>query len=325
MRARLERWSAPSSAANARNAWITRSGVLLRLEDDLGRVGWGEASPLPGYSMESLEDVQATLSRVVACLNAGRPVLEPLPASAAFALETAQLDLEAKVRGVPLAVLLGASAGAKLELNTLLPGVASEAWLSAAETAVAGGFRVLKAKIGAPGKWTLEQHLLRQLRDRYGDRIALRLDANGSLPDDAAAGMLAALRELHPEFVEEPSSNWLRWAAAPVPLAVDESLSRPGKETVAFDALGRGLSRIVVLKPALLGLRRALDLAARARAAGARVIVTHLFDGPVGRTAAAAVALAVCDGSLACGLEGARGAVGATLRIPSNIRRGATG
>lgn len=317
MQARLERWSGRSSAANARGRWPTREGLLLRLEDDAGRVGWGEASPLPGHSAETLDETQAALSQVVAAVNAGRPVEPALPASALFAWETAQLDLEAQARGVPLAVHLGAKPDARLELNALLPGVASEAWLQSAEEAVSQGFRVLKAKIGAPRLADTERRLLEELRQRYGERVALRLDANRSLPEKAAVSILSSLAELAPELVEEPSEQWLRWPTAPVPLAVDESLSLPGGEALAFEAMSRGLCRVAVLKPAMLGLRRSLDLAVRVKALGGQVIVTHLFDGPVGRTAAAAVALAVCDGTLACGLEGARGAVGPVLAVPN--------
>lgn len=42
---------------NARRAWASRDGVLVRAEAE-GRVGWGEASPLPGASLERLDDVR---------------------------------------------------------------------------------------------------------------------------------------------------------------------------------------------------------------------------------------------------------------------------
>ena len=34
----------------------TREGVLIRLESENGRVGWGEVAPLPGFSQETLEE-----------------------------------------------------------------------------------------------------------------------------------------------------------------------------------------------------------------------------------------------------------------------------
>jgi L-alanine-DL-glutamate epimerase-like enolase superfamily enzyme len=50
------------------------------------------------------------------------------------------------------------------------------------------------------------------------------------------------------------------------------------------------------------GLMRCRDLAARARAAGLSVVVSHLFDGPVALNAYAELALSLESGDLASGL-----------------------
>jgi isochorismate synthase/2-succinyl-5-enolpyruvyl-6-hydroxy-3-cyclohexene-1-carboxylate synthase/2-succinyl-6-hydroxy-2,4-cyclohexadiene-1-carboxylate synthase/O-succinylbenzoate synthase len=48
-----------------------RRGHLLRVELDDGRVGWGEASPLPGLHAESAEDAGAQLRAMAALLDGG--------------------------------------------------------------------------------------------------------------------------------------------------------------------------------------------------------------------------------------------------------------
>ena len=48
---------------NARTAWTRREGLLLRLRDEEGRVGQGEASPLPDYSPDTLAGCRAALER----------------------------------------------------------------------------------------------------------------------------------------------------------------------------------------------------------------------------------------------------------------------
>ncbi len=54
------------------------------------------------------------------------------------------------------------------------------------------------------------------------------------------------------------------------------------------DLLRRGSFRVLVLKPmALGGFAACLELARIAAAAGGAVLVSHLFDGPVGLAAAA--------------------------------------
>ena len=41
-----------------------REGILVKLTCFHGRVGWGEAAPLPGFSKETLADVEAELKRL---------------------------------------------------------------------------------------------------------------------------------------------------------------------------------------------------------------------------------------------------------------------
>ena len=38
-----------------------REGILLRLENSEGAVGWGDAAPLPGWSTETLDDVISSI------------------------------------------------------------------------------------------------------------------------------------------------------------------------------------------------------------------------------------------------------------------------
>ena len=48
-------------AQDARRTWPTRDSLLVRLTDTAGYEGVGEASPLPGYSQDLLEDVEPAL------------------------------------------------------------------------------------------------------------------------------------------------------------------------------------------------------------------------------------------------------------------------
>jgi L-alanine-DL-glutamate epimerase-like enolase superfamily enzyme len=162
------------------------------------------------------------------------------------------------------------------------------------------GIRTVKVKVGV-GDFSRELGALHALR-RAEPGLALRLDANQAFSLADAPRVLRALAELRPELVEEPIVDGFlgELTSAPVPIAADESLAGPW---LALEpALRTGVVRAVVLKPmALGGITRCLELAARAQALGAGVVVTHLWDGPVGLATAAALALAL-PGALASGL-----------------------
>ena len=165
----------------ARGAWSERAGLLLRLWDDAGRVGVGEASPLPGYSAEEPAACARALqvlcragqggaqgSEVSAAAGGGQGAVtlaQVSEASAAVAgggaaarcaVETALLDLLGQQQGIPLATLLrrgwpvaGGAAGA-LQLSALLTGEDGPALIAEARAALARGQRTVKIKIGKP-------------------------------------------------------------------------------------------------------------------------------------------------------------------------------
>jgi L-alanine-DL-glutamate epimerase-like enolase superfamily enzyme len=171
-----------------------------------------------------------------------------------------------------------------------------------AERAVAAGFRTLKLKLGI-GPFAEALSLLRALRRAVGWDVALRLDANGALPEASVRDQLGALAELRPEFLEEPTTHWsAALSDSPVPLALDESLLR------GIDSAATRLAKVAVLKPMLLGgPKRCLALAEQLIAAGLDVTVSHTWDGPVGLATAATTALAIAGrwpGRVrACGLS----------------------
>lgn len=294
-----------AQVANARQAWTERVGFHLRLIDAEGRVGEGEASPLPGYSSDGAFLVGSALESLRALLpwNVGADWfarIVDLPPAAAFACETATLDLLGQERGQPLYRLLDPSASpSSVPLSALVRDLtdAARAWER--------GIRTLKVKVGKSGAWAEELALLAALRRRFGEALRLRLDANGIWTAEEVDARLAELAPFAPELIEEPTEDPMQVVRSPVPLALDESLQvRDLEEFKAW--LPKGPCRALVLKPmALGGFARCLALAERGAELGLRVAVSHLFDGPIALAAAAHLALALNAPSpvLACGLD----------------------
>lgn len=316
-----------TEVSNASASWRERRGVLLRLWDEDGRAGQGEASPLPGYSRDALplcvaelrglapEALDAELGPDGVSLR--RPGTGLTCAAARHAVETALLDLLGQRRGVSVSALLGAPR-AEVPLSVLLEDGAgpeargddlARALCAAGRHAVAAGAQAVKWKLGRR-PFADELLALAALRAEIGAGVALTLDANRKWGADEAEVLrrLERLSAIGPAYVEEPFSVGVRWpAGAAVPLALDESLQGDERRSAARleDLLRRGAVSVVVLKPmALGGVLRCLELARRAAAAGVGSAVTHLFDGPVALAVAAELALSlpVVDAALPCGL-----------------------
>lgn len=311
-----------TAVASARARWGVREGLLLRLEDEDGVVGLGEASPLPGYSPDCLEACARALEGIAARLgplddtagageslfSALAPVasaLEGTPA-ARFALETALLDVLGQRQGRSLgACLSGGEAMGPVTLNGMVDGaVTPERWATEVRRLLGRGVRTVKIKVGVPGvAFEHELAALRSLRREVPGTFALRLDANGAWSTEEARRNLDRLAEVSPEFVEEPTrgAGLLALGECAVPWAADESLATRELREALLAAPGCGA---VVLKPALLGgLLAARALAERAARQGRGVVVTHLFDGPVALASACELALGLGVIPRACGLD----------------------
>jgi L-alanine-DL-glutamate epimerase-like enolase superfamily enzyme len=325
---RIERREHPAAGA-VRAA--TRGMVSLELVDELGRSGFGEAAPLEGFGHDSAEHALTVLGEVVgpglevplgqtpeaatsSLLRAVGSLAGASP-SACFALEAALLHLASARLGAPVASLLAPLAGndapSSVEVSALAR--SSEPVGSAVERELARGARVVKAKLGAkvPSDAELEA-LARVLAAHPGARV--RFDANGAWTLAEASEALCRLARALPELVEQPVApgSLAALGAQAVPWAADESLAWPD-EVPAL--VGSPACAAFVLKPALLGVGRSLELARAAREAGKRVVVTHAFDGPVGLLAARAVAQAVH--AVASGLEAHEGLGASPLQASS--------
>ncbi len=303
----------------ARGEMRVRTGVVVALRDDEGRVGFGEATPIDGFGTETRESTFAALERLARVVTADRgSALEvrlgaldrapPEASYARFALETALLDLRAQVRGVSVASLLSPEAEKPRDavaVNALIASLAPGAAEREALRAVRAGFRTLKLKVG---HGTLDDDVARvsAVRAAVGASLRIRLDANGAWTRDEALRALGALEAFSPELVEQPVPGdaldalaFVR-ARSPIPIAADESLADARR---ASRVLELGAADWLVLKPgALGGLRTCLALAARAREAGVGVFVTSGLDGSIARAAALALAAALPDPLPDCGL-----------------------
>ncbi|UCF48511.1 MAG: mandelate racemase/muconate lactonizing enzyme family protein [Myxococcales bacterium] len=288
-----------------------RTFAVLRLMRSDGTTGLGEASPLPGYSPDSISDVSEELQRLadepvranplvgprelLAQTFAAHPLKHP---SSRFALETAMLDWLGHSRGKPVHQILAGDVAAQPIPIADLVVQAPAAWPARVDALLTDGATHLKLKVGSD--LDAEVAALREIR-RAHPTVPLRLDANRRISIEALRRHAGSLETLELELIEEPVApeDWPAALSLPLPFALDETLR---DADLSRRVLESGKVCAVVIKPTVLGgLRASFEVAERAAAHGAEYLVSHTFDGPIARAVTAELALAL-QTKLAAGL-----------------------
>ena len=280
-----------------------RAGFLVSLTAD-GVTGWGEASPLPGWSRTSLLETEVGLRHVVdgldasdeAALGALIGAMQDTPHARA-GVAGAWADLRARRVGRPLADCLVAdpnrTPAQAVAVNALIAEPEPSRVEQAARNAADAGSCAVKLKVGAADP-AIDIERIRRARAALGDEAELRLDANGAWDERTALEVLERVQNSDIAYCEEPVAGVEAIAAlgqrSPIAVAVDESMR---SQTDAVQALDLGVSNLIVKPQALGGPDVALAIAARAHEAGARVTVTSFLDSAVGLAHALHVAVAV--------------------------------
>ena len=272
----------------AHGPWMEREGIVLRLEDEQGRVGFGEVAPIPWFGTETLAEAGNVLAKLGDTVEtASLEGIDERHGCLRFALASALTPVDRQQTATP-----------RLPVAALLP--AGKAALAAADKALAEGFVAFKWKVGvldAADEWVLLDDLLARLPGH----VKLRLDANGAWTTRQAAKWLERCAERPIEFVEQPCFADASQGAAgkrrtddvllglardyPTTLALDESVTGlPSLRTW----LGRGWPGVLVVKPALAGAPASvLGLLVKHQA---DVVFSSAFETAVGRQAALRVA-----------------------------------
>ncbi len=226
----------------AHGVWSEREGIIVRLEDETGTVGFGEIAPIAWFGGETLAEAEGVCADLGDKPDAAR--LDAVPerfSSVRFALaEARDIATVAKSdRRLPVAALLPAGVAALEVLAQKLE----------------AGFLAFKWKVGVQ-RPEEELGLLDDLLGRMPAYTRLRVDANGAWDRRQAETWLARCAERPIEFVEQPVAadkvDLLLGLAHdyPVTQALDESVS---SLAAAHEWQSRGWPGVFVIKPALAG------------------------------------------------------------------------
>lgn len=280
----------------------TERDVLLVRADIGDAQGWAEcvAMDAPLYSSEYLDSAQQVITDhlLPRLLRAGEvdgaavgEILAPVRGHrmAKSAVETALLDAELRARGMPLSRYLGATAtevlsGVSVGIQDTIPEL-----LDAVAGYLEAGYPRIKLKI-EPG-WDVEP--VRAVRERFGDDVALQVDANSAYRR-ADARHLARMDPFDLLLLEQPlaeedvAGNVELAKVIRTPICLDESIVSAQS---AYEAIRIGACSIVNIKPGRVGgyleARRIHDVCA---AAGVPVWAGGMLETGIGRAANLALA-----------------------------------
>lgn len=276
----------------ARGVLTRREMVLLRVRDEDGVVGLGEAVPLALRGGVSLTEVVRELEAW-----AERQEDEGLSAPSRCAVATARMDLLGRRAGDG-----GGGGDEAVPCNATLVAGAPEAVAADAERWAADGFSTFKLKLGAesvknPPQGEFSQtrgdvEQVRAVRDAVGPEARIRVDVNEAWDFEAARRTLAELEPYGIELVEQPVAGLEAMAelaaSTSIPLAADESVASL-EEAERAAALG-ACSYTGIKLSKVGGPEVALAIADVLPA-----FVTSALDGPVGIAAGAQVARSLAE------------------------------
>lgn len=277
-----------AAVRTAHGVWSEREGILVRVSDEGGLAGLGEAACLPWFGTETADAAEAACTKFGEWLGAEE--LDEVPVSLVClrnAVAAARGELEERVQIADGGERRVRDYAPYLGVAALLP--AGRAVLAALGPKAEAGFRVFKWKVGV-GDVADELGLLDEVCAALPSGAKLRLDANGAWDRRKAERWLERCADRPVEFVEQPvaadargAEDVLRGLAEdwPTPIALDESLAGDGD---VERWIGAGWRGVWVVKPSLLGdVARTL---ARLERAKATVVFSSALETAVGARAA---------------------------------------
>jgi L-alanine-DL-glutamate epimerase-like enolase superfamily enzyme len=212
--------------------------VIVIIRTSEGITGFGECSPFMSINGESA-DTGMVVGQYFAQLLKGKDPLQIEEhieamdkliygnASIKSAFDIALYDIASQKAGLPLYAFLGGNTNKTIITDYTVsigePAKMAEDALKIKEE----GYPAIKIKLGKNGETDVQR--IHAIRERVGNEIPLRIDANQGWGVDEAIATLKALEPYGIQHCEEPIARWnfmqLPWVRqeSPIPIMSDES------------------------------------------------------------------------------------------------------
>lgn len=294
--------------------------LLVKLTDDDGNVGWGEAPAMKDwggefgrYFGESVAIVEVVIGQHLAPAIQGVEVgnlgelhrrmdrmIKGYPYAKA-ALDIAAWDLAGRASGLSVTQLLGGRVRDRIAITHSIGLLSLDEAAAEAEILAAEGIRAIKVKVGADPERDIA--VVKAVRHAAGDAVDICIDANeGWRTPGEAIRTVRAMESVRLKYVEQPVMGIERLAevarAIDVPVMADESAWNAHDVLQIIERRAAQIVSIYTTKPG--GLYRALQVAAVCKAAGIVCNVNGSIESGVGNLANVALASVAEAAELGC-------------------------
>lgn len=279
---------------NSSSTFSERKGFIISVSDDMGNTSLGEASPLPGFSKESLfetgEDLEG-LSHVLKQMETGDNLQDIkdvsddyiLCPSVRFAFEQAMFGLMIR-RDKFIFEKLFLKIKNGIKTNAVI-GLENDATVfGMMDRKICEGYSTFKIKVGR-NSFTDDLNLVKGIRSKFSNDLIIRLDANGKWNIEEAKRNLDKLSLFNIEYIEEPCKgieNLISLSRnSSIPIAVDESMNSIND---ASGILEESNLSAIIIKPMILGaFLEIIDIIKQAAVYDKNIIISSAFETTLGK------------------------------------------
>jgi o-succinylbenzoate synthase len=277
--------------------------IVVKVTTENGLTGWGEAPATVVITGDSLDSIESAVLNIIRPQLIGQNLLayERVfhtvhqcmvgSSSAKAALDMALYDILAQHCRLPLYQFLGGYRN-QIETDYTVSVNSPEEMGEDATEYIAAGFNVLKIKVG---KDDIQEDIARikEIRNRVGDKIKIRLDANQGWQVKDAVRSIRKMEDmgLDIELVEQPVKasdlEGLKTVtdAVDTPIMADESVFSPAQ---AFEVLKRRAADLINIKLMKAGgIYKAQMINYMAEECGVECMVGSMIESRLAVTAAA--------------------------------------
>lgn len=276
--------------------------IIVHLTTQDGRSGFGEAPPTHVITGDTLDGIERAIQLIGAQLigmdvRRREQLFDKLHktlignTSAKAAVDMALYDLIAQLAGMPLTEFLGGYREA-IETDYTVSVNSPEEMAEDAAVCEKEGFTVLKVKVGID---TAENDFARiqAIRERVGDKVTLRLDANQGWDPKTAVRIINRMEDagFNIELIEQPvpanDIEGMKFVTGHTltPIMADESVFSPVDARRVLELRAADLINIKLMKAG--GIHHALKINALAETYGIPCMTGSMIETKLGLSAAA--------------------------------------